>query len=92
MPHRPRHCADPRWTHGRAEARAHWSSASRLILGVRTHHGRREMERGRRRSSPIALVAEAVMKEGRRRRNMVVVLGAQCHGVLEMEGRSWGGE
>jgi hypothetical protein len=86
MPRGPRHCAGPRWTHGSAEARAHWSSASRLIPGARTHCGRREMERGRRWSSLIASVAEAVTKEGWRQRNMTAVLGAQCHGVLEAEG------
>jgi hypothetical protein len=88
----PRHCAGPWWTHGGAEARAHRSSASRLILGTRTHCGRSEMERGRRRSSPIASVAEAVMKEGRRWRNMAAEIGAQCHGVLEVLGQSSGGE
>jgi hypothetical protein len=50
---------------GGAEARAHRSSASRLIPGARTHRDRSEMERGRRRSSLIASVAEAVTKEGR---------------------------
>jgi hypothetical protein len=92
MPRGPRHCAGPWWTHGGAEARAHRSSTSQLIPGTRTHRGRKEMERGRRRSSPIASVAEAVTKEGRQRRNTMAVLGAWCHGVLEMEGCSWGGE
>jgi hypothetical protein len=63
MPHGPWHCAGPRWTHGGAEARAHRSSASRLIPGTRTHHDHREMERGWRRSSPIALMAEAVTEK-----------------------------
>jgi hypothetical protein len=36
------------------------------------------MERGRQWSSPIASVAEAVTKEGRRRRNTAAVLGARC--------------
>jgi hypothetical protein len=92
MPRGPRHCAGPRWPHDGAEARAHWSLASRLISGARTHRGRREMERGWQRSSPIASVAEAVTKEGQRRRNMATVLGSRCHGVLEVEGQSWGGE
>jgi hypothetical protein len=82
----PRHCAGPQWTHSCAEARAHQSSASWLIPGARTHRGHREIERGRRRSSLIASVAEAVMKEGQRWRNTVVELGARCHGVLEEEG------
>jgi hypothetical protein len=86
MPRGPRHCAGPRWTHGGAGARAHWSSASWLIPGARTPRGHKEMERGRRWSSPIASVSKVVTMEGRRRRNTAAVLGAQCHSVLEMEG------
>jgi hypothetical protein len=82
MPRGPRQYADPRWTHDGVEARAHRSSALRLIPGARTHRSYREMERGRRQSSPIASVAKAVMKEGRRWRNTAVVLGARCQGVL----------
>jgi hypothetical protein len=86
MPCGPRHCAGPRWTHGGAEARAHQSSAVRLIPGARNHRGHREMERGWGWSSPIASVAEAVTNEGQQRRNTAAVLGARCHGVLEAKG------